>query len=240
MCADGEVALATERARRGAVVPPCLAGERHGLLTLFDHMPTCTAVCTLHGSLLHANRALHAVLLKVRDRGHFLSAVRGLAIRLNDVPSATTTWEGDFAATLRGARLGEGTPRECGVLAAVVIEPHSAELMLQQKIGELAQLTAREREVAALLASGLSTKAIAREIGVSWCTARNHVARTMNKLGVSSRAQVAALAVSGRLGTTFSPGSAPARASPGRAADPQVLQRPVATDPRTRAGSHFD
>jgi predicted ATPase/DNA-binding CsgD family transcriptional regulator/DNA-binding XRE family transcriptional regulator len=60
--------------------------------------------------------------------------------------------------------------------------------------GDLAQLTPREREVVDLLASQLSNRAIAERLGISEGTARIHVARVLDKLGIRSRHQVAALA----------------------------------------------
>ncbi len=55
-------------------------------------------------------------------------------------------------------------------------------------------LTVREREVAALVAGGLSNKAIADELVISPATAARHVANILAKLGFSSRAQIAAWA----------------------------------------------
>jgi predicted ATPase/DNA-binding CsgD family transcriptional regulator len=59
-----------------------------------------------------------------------------------------------------------------------------------------AGLTAREREVVVLIAAGYSNRAIARKLFISPATAARHVANIMAKLGVSSRSQVAAWAVS--------------------------------------------
>ena len=53
-------------------------------------------------------------------------------------------------------------------------------------------LTRREYEIAELVASGLSNKAIAAELSISHTTAAGHVANIMAKLGVNSRTQVAA------------------------------------------------
>jgi DNA-binding NarL/FixJ family response regulator len=50
-------------------------------------------------------------------------------------------------------------------------------------------LTAREREVLALLAEGLANKAIAARLGVSEHTAKFHVNAILGKLGVESRAE---------------------------------------------------
>ena len=53
-------------------------------------------------------------------------------------------------------------------------------------------LTAREREIAVLIASGRSNKAIAGELVISPATVARHVANIMAKLGFRNRAQIAA------------------------------------------------
>jgi DNA-binding CsgD family transcriptional regulator/tetratricopeptide (TPR) repeat protein len=58
-----------------------------------------------------------------------------------------------------------------------------------------AGLTAREREVAILIAQGKSTREIAEELTVSERTVESHVANIMFKLGVRSRSQIAVWAV---------------------------------------------
>jgi predicted ATPase/DNA-binding CsgD family transcriptional regulator len=55
-------------------------------------------------------------------------------------------------------------------------------------------LTTREREIVALVASGLSNRAIAAELYISPATAARHVANIFAKLGFTSRSQVAAWA----------------------------------------------
>jgi DNA-binding NarL/FixJ family response regulator len=54
----------------------------------------------------------------------------------------------------------------------------------------LGELTAREREVVGLVASGLSNEDIARRIYVSQSTVKTHVARAMTKLTARDRAQL--------------------------------------------------
>lgn len=54
------------------------------------------------------------------------------------------------------------------------------------------KLTRREREIAALLAQGLTNRQIADELVMAQRTAEGHVARILGKLGLSSRDQVAA------------------------------------------------
>ena len=58
----------------------------------------------------------------------------------------------------------------------------------------LAELTAREREVVGLVASGLSNEDIAHRIYVSQSTVKTHVARSMTKLGARDRAQLVVIA----------------------------------------------
>ena len=53
-------------------------------------------------------------------------------------------------------------------------------------------LTPREREIAALIARGLSNRAIAGELVISQATVARHVANMLTKLGFSSRARIAA------------------------------------------------
>jgi DNA-binding NarL/FixJ family response regulator len=58
----------------------------------------------------------------------------------------------------------------------------------------LAELTAREREVMALVALGLSNDEIAERLVVSPATARTHVSRAMVKLHARDRAQLVVFA----------------------------------------------
>jgi DNA-binding CsgD family transcriptional regulator len=58
----------------------------------------------------------------------------------------------------------------------------------------LADLSAREREVAELIAQGQGNGRIASLLGISEKTVRNHVSTILSKLGANSRAQVVAIA----------------------------------------------
>ncbi len=60
-------------------------------------------------------------------------------------------------------------------------------------------LTAREHEIALLIARGLSNRGIAEELFISPATAARHVANILAKLGLNSRTQVAAWVVSHRV-----------------------------------------
>jgi DNA-binding NarL/FixJ family response regulator len=59
---------------------------------------------------------------------------------------------------------------------------------------ELDELTPREREVMALVASGLTNREIAERLVVSPATAKTHVSRSMIKLHAHDRAQLVVLA----------------------------------------------
>ncbi|WP_231569645.1 response regulator transcription factor [Prescottella defluvii] len=65
------------------------------------------------------------------------------------------------------------------------------------------ELTARQLQVAALVAEGLTNRQIARRLGIEERSAEGHVERIRLRLGVTSRAQVAAW-----WGRRVAPGSA--------------------------------
>ena len=65
-------------------------------------------------------------------------------------------------------------------------------LLVVQPAGSAAgALSPRERDVALMLARGLTNKQVAAELVVSPATVRSHVERILDKLGLHSRAQVA-------------------------------------------------
>ena len=62
-----------------------------------------------------------------------------------------------------------------------------------------ASLSPREREVAALVAEGLSNREIGERLFIAERTAEGHLEQIRNKLGFHSRAEVAAWAVTNGL-----------------------------------------
>lgn len=85
----------------------------------------------------------------------------------------------DFAAAL--AAIGRG----------LVVAPAEALAPPRPASGGV-NLTPREREVLDLLALGASNKVIARRLGLSFHTAKAHVAMVLEKLGAGSRADAVA------------------------------------------------
>lgn len=88
-----------------------------------------------------------------------------------------------------------------------VAEP-PAKQAIQPGDAHAGRLTAREREVAALVAQGLTNRDIAARLVIAERTAEGHVQNILNKLGTNSRAQIAAWAVAQGLSTGL-PGSPP-------------------------------
>jgi predicted ATPase/DNA-binding CsgD family transcriptional regulator len=91
--------------------------------------------------------------------------------------------------------LEDGSPPG-GVAAADLSAGNGAATVHQGGAGEprnpAAQLTGREREVAALVAQGLSNRAIGQRLYISQTTAARHVANIFAKRGLRSRAQIVA------------------------------------------------
>ena len=68
-----------------------------------------------------------------------------------------------------------------------------------QHLGQLAALTPREREMVALVATGMSNQEIAEQSFLSPFTVRSHVQRAMTKLEARDRAQLVVIAYRTRL-----------------------------------------
>jgi non-specific serine/threonine protein kinase len=92
------------------------------------------------------------------------------------------------AAWAEGLRLS----LEAAVELLSATEPASQPL---QAMDAREPLTRREREVAALIARGLTNRQIAERLVISERTADGHVANILGKLGLKTRAQVAVWAV---------------------------------------------
>jgi DNA-binding CsgD family transcriptional regulator len=78
-------------------------------------------------------------------------------------------------------------------MAALPRLPTPSPAQIEKK--KFSGLTARERQVVALIAQGKSNREIAEELVVGVRTVEAHVTRILNKLGFSSRAQIAVWAV---------------------------------------------
>jgi DNA-binding NarL/FixJ family response regulator len=105
----------------------------------------------------------------------------------------------ELAAAIRAAAAGEVhlDPAIAGIVARRLRSRASgaAGPGSDPAAGALGSLTARERDVLAGVARGLSNQAIADELGITERTARTHVSNILAKLGLASRTQAALLAV---------------------------------------------
>lgn len=97
----------------------------------------------------------------------------------------------DLAEAIRAAHSGRSTLAAEAVKA--LIQPAQPEL----RPGE--DLTAREREVLALMVRGMTNPQIAAQLVVSRATAKAHVSSVLSKLGAANRAEAVALALQRKL-----------------------------------------
>jgi DNA-binding NarL/FixJ family response regulator len=103
------------------------------------------------------------------------------------------------AELIRAVRViaaGEGllSPGATRRLIAAFVDAGGAAPPTHQVPREVDELTAREREVVALVADGLSNEEIAQRWVVSNATVRTHVSRAMTKLRARDRAQLVVFA----------------------------------------------
>ncbi len=82
----------------------------------------------------------------------------------------------------------EFSERDTGILDA--LEPHLRRALL--RCARSAGLTAREQEVAGLVARGCTDRDIARILGIGFGTVRTHLTNAMHKSGCANRAELAA------------------------------------------------
>ncbi|WP_101787960.1 helix-turn-helix transcriptional regulator [Nonomuraea indica] len=101
-------------------------------------------------------------------------------------PAPQVTGAADEVLSPRAARSPSGVSA-VGTVAAGMVGAVTA----LSAAGAGSPLTAREQEIAALLTRGLSNRAIAEELVISPATVARHIANIMDKLGHTSRAQIA-------------------------------------------------
>lgn len=171
--------------------------RRSELARMLDRLRQPVALYGPAGRPLHRNRALEALLSDGEDAGSVSRAMDGLAetfvarrqgpARAQDpIPAAVEERVETGSASYRiWATYGAGGR------VLVQVERRGPRLPDPGALEESHGLTPREAEVAVILARGASDKALARQLDISWHTARTHVRNVLSKLGVSSRAEVA-------------------------------------------------
>jgi DNA-binding CsgD family transcriptional regulator len=136
-----------------------------------------------------------AIMMGEVDQGrqHLISALRSCE-ELHALPHLALT-HGELA-NVSGPRTRAGREHAetgLGIAERLGMRALAKELkaLLAAGSGSEPQLTSREREIAALVAEGLSNAAIAGRLTLSERTVENHVSHILHKLGSTSRASIA-------------------------------------------------
>ena len=99
----------------------------------------------------------------------------------------------ELLETVRAVACGEALLSR-GVTRRLIAEVASQSDRYRPSPEELDELTAREREVTALVARGLNNQEIAERLVITIATAKTHVSRALRKVDARDRAQLVALA----------------------------------------------
>jgi DNA-binding CsgD family transcriptional regulator len=140
---------------------------------------------------LVATAAAHAAALLARDG----AALQEVAERFADMDALLVAAEAGHAAAaaFRGAGR-EASARAAAARAGVWLEQCEGARPVTLPAAEVAdELTPREREIALLAASGLTSQQIAGRLVVSVRTVDNHLQRVYRKLGIARRGELAGL-----------------------------------------------
>jgi NarL family two-component system response regulator LiaR len=177
-----DLELAGEAADGAEAVRSC--GEVQPDVVLMDlMMPGMDGVAAIRAIRARFPAVQVIALTTFREEGLVQSALQAGAIGylLKNVAAD------ELASAIRAAHAGRSTLAPEAVQALV----HAA----AQPPAPGNDLSAREREVLALMAEGLNNAAIAERLVVSPSTAKAHVSNILSKLGVSSRSEAIALAL---------------------------------------------
>lgn len=172
----------------GAALPAVSAGETD--IVLIDVQPTLDNLDQLSTALDAGLEVRFVALEDVACDGDVLgwieSGVDGVADRCGSAE--------ELRSVLTSVKRGE-----------LLCSPDVARALLcrlralardDRRPGTTVRLTPREREVLSLTSRGLSNKAMASELGLQLPTVKNHLRNIFDKLGVHSRAEAIALALS--------------------------------------------
>jgi PAS domain S-box-containing protein len=113
----------------------------------------------------------------------------------------------DAGGHLRGTRAQHLPLRGDGTIVGVLILAFDVRPSEPIRLKPDPQLTPRQREILELIASGLSTEEVARELTLSPETVRNHLRNAFRALGAHTR--VEAIAAARRLGLLAAPALGP-------------------------------
>jgi DNA-binding CsgD family transcriptional regulator len=139
---------------------------------------------------LAAARRLHVEGLSRGDADRLENASRAFGVLGADLLAAEAAADAGRAARRRGeARRSTRLLQRAATLASACEGARTPALLMPE---ELTPLTSREREIAGLAATGLTSEAIAEQLFVSVRTVDNHMQHVYQKLGITSRRELSA------------------------------------------------
>lgn len=188
--------LSTERdlvvvaeAGDGAEALRIVEGARPDVMLLDVKMPTMDGLQTLR-LLRDACPALPVLILTVHDDPEYVEEALRAGATGYLLKSVSRE---ELTRAIRAAAAGSG------YLQAEITKPVLERFARGSTPIAAVHLSPREREVARLLADGLSNKQIARRLGISEATVKGYLSQMFEKLGATDRAHAVALALRSRL-----------------------------------------
>jgi DNA-binding CsgD family transcriptional regulator len=186
---DGALAWARERSAWRTAVDALHAAHRLGVRTAEPLGPQAADLVGRVEGALHLVKLAHVVAGAAHD-GPGLEAA---AARFEELGALLYAAEAHADASRARRRAGEAraaqaAARRSAELAERCEGARTPALRLQ---GDVVPLSPREREVALMASTGLTTPEIAERLYLSNRTVQNHLNRAYEKLGVSSRKQLA-------------------------------------------------
>jgi two-component system, NarL family, response regulator LiaR len=166
----------------GSEAVACCRQNQPDVILMDMVMPGMDGIATTRAVLQHCPRVRVIMLTSFVEDKLVQNALEAGAVGylIKNVPINT------LAEAIRSAYAGQPT-----------LSPEATTALIHTKTGPQKpgqDLSAREREVLALIVAGLSNEEIAERLVISHATARHHVSACLQKLGAANRAQAAALA----------------------------------------------
>jgi DNA-binding CsgD family transcriptional regulator len=161
----------------------CVSGTAAHLRD-FDYVGLVGAPVTLPGDVTVWDWEVYPLSYALDAHGHLL--IVGMDATERAIHGPGVSREGR-------RRAAENRERASGILRIFGVPPGT------ERIGPSVRLTRREDEVAELVARGLSNATVARHLSLSPATIASHVSHILEKLGVSTRVEIAAWVVERRL-----------------------------------------
>ncbi len=201
----GLIALLADDARFEVVAQAGDASEAHrsaaaaqpDVILLDNHMPGVSGVDALAGFKEAAPAARVLMLTVSEDERDLAAALRGGAHGY-----LLKTMDSDMlAAAILRTMAGDSvvSPEMTSKLVSAFQSRQGEAPTAALDLDPIHSLSAREREILALIARGASNKEVARELGIAETTVKIHVQHILRKLNLSSRVQ-AAVYLAGRSG----------------------------------------